>query len=153
MAQFKRPSLTSGLAYRDPKAAIKWLEQAFGFETLMVVLYDDGSLGHSELRLGDGMIFVGAEWDDDHRSPASLGGKNTQSVHVQLNAGLDEHCERARAAGANITREPADQFYGDRSYTAIDPEGHVWTFSQTIHAMTHAQMSEAGGGVEIRERL
>src|ERR1700760_3311155 len=110
MAAFKRPSLTSGLAYRDPKAAIRWLEQAFGFETLMVVLGDDGSLGHSELRLGDGMNFVGSAWDEHHKSPASLGGMTPQSIHVQLDSGLDEHCERARAAGAKITREPVDQF-------------------------------------------
>jgi uncharacterized glyoxalase superfamily protein PhnB len=152
MAEFKRPSLTSGVAYRDPKAAINWLEKAFGFETLMVVLGDDGSLGHSELRLGNGMIFVGREWDEKHRSPASLGGVNTQSIHVQLEEGLDAHCERARAAGAVITREPADQFYGDRSYAAVDPEGHVWTFAQTIKVMSHGEMSKAGG-VEIREKL
>jgi uncharacterized glyoxalase superfamily protein PhnB len=152
MAEFKRPSLTTGIAYRDPRAAIQWLEQAFGFETLMVVLGEDGGVAHSELRLGDGMIFVGGEWDANHRSPASLGGINTQSVHVQLESGLDAHCERARAAGAVITREPADQFYGDRSYAAVDPEGHVWTFAQTVHAMSHAEMAKAGG-VEIREKL
>lgn len=152
MAEFKRPSLTSGIAYRDPKAAIKWLEQAFGFETLMVVLDDAGNLGHSELRLGDGMIFVGSEWDENHKSPASLGGVNTQSIHVQLEEGIDEHCERARAAGAIITREPVDQFYGERSYAAVDPEGHVWTFGQTLHDMTHTEMAKAGGGV-IRKEL
>jgi uncharacterized glyoxalase superfamily protein PhnB len=152
MAEFKRPSLTSGVAYRDPKAALKWLEEAFGFEPIMVVVNEDGSIGHSEMRLGNGMIFVGSEWDDNHRSPASLGGKNTQSIHVQLDAGIDAHCERARKAGAVITREPTDQFYGDRGYAAVDPEGHAWTFAQTIHAMSHEDMAKAGG-VEIRDRL
>src|SRR3546814_15032795 len=68
---------------------------------------------------------VGNEWSDDHKSPKSIGGKNTQSVHVQLNVGddIDAHCAKARAAGAEIIAEPETQFYGDRSYRAKDPEG------------------------------
>ncbi|MFN7173417.1 MAG: VOC family protein [Thermaurantiacus tibetensis] len=72
---------------------------------------------------------VGNEWSQVHRSPAGLGGCNTQAVHIQLahGADLDAHCAQARAAGAEILEEPADQFYGDRVYRARDPEGHVWT--------------------------
>ena len=78
---------------------------------------------------GRGRIMIGAEWADWVRSPASVGGANTQSVHVQLPSGLDEHCERARRAGATIVAEPADQFYGDRTYSAFDLEGHRWSFA------------------------
>jgi len=148
----KRPSLTSGVCYRDPKAALTWLEAAFGFEPVMVVVNADGTIGHSEMRFGDGLIYVGREWDEDHKSPASLGGKNTQSINVRLDEGMDAHCERARAAGAVITREPVDQFYGDRTYVAVDPEGHIWSFSQTIQVMTTEEMAEAGDR-EIRTRL
>ncbi|MBA3810660.1 MAG: VOC family protein [Caulobacteraceae bacterium] len=147
-----RPTLASGIAYRDPRAALAWLEKAFGFETSMVVENPDGTIGHSEMRFGDGLIMVGSEWDARHKSPASLEGVNTQSIHVQLQGGLDAHCERARAAGAVITREPADQFYGDRVYGATDPEGHVWTFGQTVRAMSLEEMT-AAGGVSVRERL
>ena len=90
MSDFKRPSLTSGVYYKDPKAALKWLEEAFGFEPLMVVVNEDGTIGHSEMRFGDGMIYVGREWDADHVSPASLGGKNTQSLHLQVESGIDQ---------------------------------------------------------------
>ncbi len=152
MTETHRPTLASGLAYRDPAAALKWLEEAFGFESTMVVVNEDGSIGHSEMRLGDGLIMVGREWDERHRSPASLGGVNTQSIHLHLASGLDEHCERARKAGAVVLREPADQFYGDRNYVAADPEGHVWSFSETVKAMTNAEMAEAGE-VRIVERL
>jgi hypothetical protein len=41
--------------------------------------------------------------------------------------------------------EPADQFYGDRSYIAIDPEGHRWTFSQPVRVVTPAEMEQATG--------
>jgi uncharacterized glyoxalase superfamily protein PhnB len=152
MTDLKRPTLSTGLAYRDPAAALKWLEGAFGFESTMVVVNDDGSIAHSEMRLGDGLIMVGREWDANHKSPSSLGGVNTQSVHVQLESGLDAHCERARAAGAVIVREPADQFYGDRVYAAADPEGHIWSFGQTDRVMSNQEMAKAGG-VKVVEHL
>ncbi|MEP6967332.1 MAG: VOC family protein [Pseudomonadota bacterium] len=152
MGESGRPTLASGISYRDPRAALAWLEKAFGFETSMVVENPDGTIGHSEMRFGDGLIMVGSEWDARHKSPASLQGVNTQSIHVQLQSGLDAHCERARAAGAVITREPADQFYGDRVYSAADPEGHVWSFGQTVKAMSLEEMT-AVGGVSVRERL
>jgi uncharacterized glyoxalase superfamily protein PhnB len=152
MSETKRPPFASGVCYRDPWAALKWLEQAFGFETTMVVENPDGTLGHSEMTFGEGLIMVGREWDARHRSPASMDGVNTQSIHVHLPGDLDAHCARARAAGAVIVREPADQFYGDRTYMAIDPEGHVWSFSQTLTVMSHEEMS-AAGGVPVRERL
>ena len=81
---------------------------------------------------GDGMIMVGTEWSDNHKSPKSTGGKCTQTCHIQMKYGLDAHCEVARKAGAEIIQEPETQFYGDRTYRARDPEGHIWTFSQTV---------------------
>jgi len=139
MSHAKWPSLSSSLCYRDPKAALEWLETAFGFEPTMVILAEDGALMHSQMRYGDGMIMVGNEWSADHSSPANIGGKNTQTIHVQLDADLDGHCERARAAGAEILQEPETQPYGDRTYRARDPEGHIWTFGQTIEVIAPAQ--------------
>lgn len=153
MSEPKRPSLSTAIIYRDARAALKWLEEAFGFETTMVVENGDGAIAHSEMRYGDGLIMVGGEYDERHRSPLGLGGVNTHSVHVQLEKDLDAHCERARAAGAVICREPADQFYGDRVYAAIDPEGHVWSFGQTVRTMTMEEMAAKAGGEVIRERL
>ncbi|MHB8528652.1 MAG: VOC family protein [Caulobacteraceae bacterium] len=152
MSEARRPTLCAGVYYKDPKAAIAWLEKAFGFETCMIVENPDGTIGHSEMRFGDGIVMIGREWDERHKSPASVGGVNTQSVHVQMESGIDEHFARARKAGAVITREIADQFYGDRVYGAMDPEGHVWSFGQTLEAMSNAQMAKAGG-VKVRERL
>ena len=142
---FRRPSLGSALFYKDAFAALDWLEKAFGFERTMVITDKDGNLGHSEMRFGDGYIMIGGEWIDYVASPASIGGRNTQSVHVHLPAGIEAHCERARAAGAVILQEPADQFYGDRTYRARDPEGHVWTFGQTVRQVSREEAEEASG--------
>jgi uncharacterized glyoxalase superfamily protein PhnB len=145
---FKRPSLSSSISYRDPKPMLDWLERAFGFERVMVIEDADGNLAHSEMRFGDGLIMVGSEWSDDHRSPASLGGKNTQSVHVHVADDIDAHCEQARAAGAEIVMKPETQFYGDRTYRARDPEGHIWTFGQTVEALTPEQWDANAPGLK-----
>lgn len=132
MTDIKRNSLTSALCYKDPKAALAWLEAAYGFEPYMVISDKDGNIAHSEMVWGDNLVMVGSEWSADHKSPASLGGKNTQTVQVHLDTDIDAHCERARKAGAEILMEPDTQFYGDRTYRARDPEGHIWTFGQTV---------------------
>ena len=147
-----RAAMASAVCYRDAKAALRWLEDAFGFEPFMVILDKEGNLMHSEMRYGDAVIMVGNEWSDDHKSPASIGGKNTQTVHINLKDGIDAHCERARKAGAQILAEPDDQFYGDRTYSARDPEGHIWTFGQTVKPMTRDEWDRVGGTV-TRDRL
>jgi uncharacterized glyoxalase superfamily protein PhnB len=138
--------------YREPLTALRWLEKAFGFETSLLVTDDAGRVGHAEMSLGEGRIGIGEEWGAAEligpakmRSPASLDGQGTQFIRITLESGLDAHCARAEAAGARITQRPADQFYGARVYRALDPEGHVWNFDQTIADMSNADMEKASG--------
>ncbi|MBY0423754.1 MAG: VOC family protein [Parvularculaceae bacterium] len=145
MTETSPQSVTPSLSYRDPRAAIDWLEKAFGFERAFVVVDDAGAVGHAELRHGDGVIMLGGEWSDDIRSPATLGGKTTQVISVTLAAGIDAHCAKARAAGAHILQDPEEQFYGARTYRARDPEGHIWTFRQNTRALSIAEMEKASG--------
>lgn len=140
-----RPAFIPALAYRDSRAALEWLQKAFGFEISEILNDADGKIVHAEMSHGDGVVMIGSEWEDWTRSPASLGGKNTQRVHVRIGHGIDEHCSRARRAGAKIVMEPADQFYGDRSYIAADPEGHYWTFSQPMREVSREDMEKATG--------
>jgi uncharacterized glyoxalase superfamily protein PhnB len=142
------PTFASALFYQDPKAALRWLEDAFGFEVTMAI---DGppeapEMCHYEMSCeGRGRVMVGAQWDDWVSSPAAVGGRNTQTVHVKLRGSVDEHCRRASAAGATIEAEPEDQFYGDRSYRAVDPEGHRWTFSTKVRDVSRAEAEAALG--------
>ncbi|UCI07536.1 VOC family protein [Mesorhizobium sp. B1-1-8] len=142
---FKHAVLGSGVFYRDPRAALVWLEAAFGFEPSMLVSDAEGRLVHAEMRFGDGYIIVDSEWAERIASPASVGGRNTQSVYVRLKDGIDAHCEQARAAGAEIVEAPADQFYGERQYRARDPEGHVWTFTQTVRVVPREEAERLSG--------
>ena len=140
-----RPSISPGVWYRDPRAAIAWLEEAFGFEARLVVEDGEGGVMHSELWLQDGCVMVMGPPSGTAVSPAMLGGRASQSIHVQLSDGLDAHCTRARAAGARIGREPETQPYGDRVYTCLDLEDHPWSFGQTLIAMTPTEMAAATG--------
>lgn len=141
----RRATFGPSVHYKDPFAALDWLAQAFGFERVLVVTDQEGHLGHSEMRFGEGHVMVSPTWNDNTRSPLDVEGKNTQTVHVQLTEGLDEHCERARAAGAIIVREPENQFYGDRVYAAKDPEGHVWSFGQTVRQVSREEAEQLSG--------
>jgi len=145
---FKRPTLVSAIIYRHPLAALDWLETAFGFERSMIITSPDGSLAHAEMRFGDGLIYVGSEWADFVASPAALGGRTSQLIHVLVPSDIDAHYARARAAGAAILQEPTDQFYGDRTYRACDLEGHVWVFGAPVRAVSREE-AEAATGFKI----
>jgi uncharacterized glyoxalase superfamily protein PhnB len=145
-----RPAIIPAVSYLDVPAALAWLQKAFGFEIEMIIEDEQGNPMHSELRYDGGIVMVGSEWSADHKSPASIGRKCTQSVHVKVSDDIDGHCARAEAAGAEILQRPDTQFYGDRTYRARDPEGHIWTFGQTVQEMTPAEWDKVGG---VRTRL
>ncbi|WP_293907976.1 VOC family protein [Phenylobacterium sp.] len=146
-----RPTFVPAVFYKDPIAALKFLEAAFGFEVSALVTDADGNLAHSEVTFRGGALNVGGQWEGAiigaarMRSPAAVEGVNTQFLRINLDDGLDAHCERARAAGAVITAEPEDQFYGARTYRALDPEGHVWNFNQEVAAYDAAGVEKALG--------
>lgn len=148
------PVFVPAVYYQDPKGALAFLERAFGFETRMLIEGPDGddSQIHAEMGFGNGVVFVGGECSESRRSPKSLGGRYTQMVEVKVVDDVDGHCARARSAGAVILQEPEDQFYGDRTYRAQDPEGHVWTFHQAVKHLSLDEMA-AAGGVQIRTSL
>lgn len=141
-------NLTPALVYRDPKAAIAWLERAFGFELTFLIEDGQGGPAHAQMMYGPATVMIGHEWSRDHASPASVGGKNTQTIHIHIDGEIDAHCERARAAGAEILEEPANQFYGDRTYRCRDLEGHLWTVANKIETVSFADM-EARSGLKI----
>ncbi len=137
------PRLSSALFYDDAASAIDWLCRAFGFEVRLKVEGDSGRIEHSELLFGEGLVMIaqsGQNADGPMRSfrasPRAVEGANTQSLMLFVDD-VDAHCARARAAGAGIFAEPANHDYGadywtDRSYGAIDPEGHHWWFTQRL---------------------
>jgi len=137
------PRLSSAIYYDDAAGAIHWLCRAFGFEVRFKVEGDAGRIVHSELVYGEALIMVAQSGERPGRpqyprgaSPQSIAGVNTQSLMLYVD-NVDEHCARARAAGAKVLDEPSVHDYGadywaDRSYGALDPEGHVWWFTERV---------------------
>ena len=137
------PRISASIFYENAASAIDFLSEAFGFEVRLKVEGEGGRVEHSELTYGDGLVMVGQSGGASHRaeempmvSPRQTGGRNTQSLCVFVDD-VDAHCARARAAGAVIADNPTTQDYGedywsDRSYRAIDPEGHQWWFMQRM---------------------
>jgi uncharacterized glyoxalase superfamily protein PhnB len=119
------------LRYRNALEAIDWLCRAFGFERHAV--YADGDIvHHAQLTFGNGMIMLGSaeagsEWSAHIVQPGNIGQRQTQSPCVIV-ADADVHHARAKAAGAEIVIDIADQGYGGRGYACRDPEGHLWWF-------------------------
>jgi uncharacterized glyoxalase superfamily protein PhnB len=112
------------LIYPDVRAAVAWLDAAFGFAERVRI----GESHRAQLRCGDGAVIVG-DVRGERRAPRP--GEVTHSVMVRVDDAR-AHCERARAQGARIVMEPTDFEYGERQYTAEDPAGHQWTFSETL---------------------
>lgn len=124
-----RKTLIPTLRYNDAKAAIDFLVEAFGFER-REVNESDGTITHAELTYGDGLVMLGDNVESEYGKLVAVpseAGKPTGGVYVTVEDPY-AHAERARAAGAEIVREPEDQDYGGANYTARDPEGYIWDF-------------------------
>lgn len=113
------------LRYHDARAAIDWLQEAFGFEPVASHDGPDGTVMHAELRWGDSMIMLGQETDERSAEWGERAGRGWNYVTV---VDADAHHDQAKAAGAEIVRELTDQDYGSRDYGALDPEGNLWNF-------------------------
>jgi len=116
------------LRYRDPAAAVTWLQEALGLERHFVA-EQDGVVVHAQLKASGSLIFLGPDHADDKygmHSPLALNGTN-QSVYLVLEDAVDAHAHHARNAGAEIITLPYDTDYGGREYSCRDLEGHVWS--------------------------
>jgi uncharacterized glyoxalase superfamily protein PhnB len=129
------PNIYPALGYRDAKSAIRWLCDAFGFEEQAVHQGEDREVAHAELSLGPGIIMLGSashEMKPVDTDAVTAGGEPDFSrIPFSLYVAVDDvdaHCERARAAGAEMLRGPENTDYGSREYSCRDLEGNVWSF-------------------------
>lgn len=129
-----RPSLAPYLFYADVARAARFLTDAFGFRVTFESPDPRGGLAHAQLAHGSALVMLG------HAGEGGLGLVKRADALGALHAGVyvfvddvDAHCARARAAGAKILLEPADQPWGDRMYCATDPEGQFWMFARRLN--------------------
>jgi len=124
------PRIVPYLFYEDVAAALAWLTKTFGLIEHLRYTEDDGSVTHAEMRVADGVIMLG-DPGEGYENPRRHG--HLQSSLVVYLDNVDDHCARAKEAGAEVISEPADTPYGDRMYSVRDLEGHRWDFCQHIN--------------------
>jgi PhnB protein len=132
--------VTPYLYYKDTEAALEFITHAFGFTEKVKMTGDDGKIAHCEVELDGGVVMFGTP-GPDYTNPKDLGA-HTQGTYVYVDD-VDAHFERAKEAGATITSETTDQFYGDRSYACEDPEGHQWWFATHVREVSPEDMQAA----------
>ena len=112
------------LTYRDVKAALAWLETAFGLEPRIFDADGAGAINHAALLYGEGMELVESERPEDLHG--SHTGQGWACIAVD---DPDAHYQRANAAGVKVLNAPHDALDGaQRGYSARDLEGNLWSF-------------------------
>ena len=142
----KTQAIVPYLSYKNATGAIDFLAKAFGFEVRGVMPGPGQSVMHAELGLGDSVVYLGTP--EGYEPKRALASRNA-AVLVYVDD-VDAHCARAREAGATISAEPADMFYGDRVYNATDLEGQMWFFHTRVRDVSFDEMNAALAGVSSR---
>jgi len=134
-----KTSVTPYLCVHDANAALAFYKNAFGAVETLRMGAPDGKLGHAEFRVGAALFMISDEFPEmGVLSPKTLGGS---PVMLSLDVpDVDAFAAQATAAGATITREVKDQFYGRRSGQLSDPFGHRWDIGTTIEEVSNEEL-------------
>jgi len=132
---WRAPAIYPRLGYVDEHAALEFLTNAFGFRERR-----EGRMGGETpddhmlawLEYGDGVVMIGhAEHEVHEISSPQETGNRTCMLMIAVDD-IDAHFATALAAGAVITMDINDAFYGERRYEAEDPEGNRWHFGEPL---------------------
>lgn len=126
------PWIVPSLTVKDADAALAFYQKAFGFEKKMTMPGPDGKTVHAEVRWRDQVVMISPESPQyPCKAPITLGIRPPSGLYVYVDD-VDALCKRATAAGAKVDKAPADMFWGDRTCSLIDPDGHVWSFGTNV---------------------
>jgi uncharacterized glyoxalase superfamily protein PhnB len=130
----RRTTIVPQVPYEDIRAALSFLERAFGFLEIRSTRMEgaDGVIHHANVEFGGSVIGIGTQGAHGAMSPKTA-GTASQYISVYVDD-IDAHYERARAAGAQIPRGPRDHARDYRAYEALDLEGHRWRLVQWMEA-------------------
>lgn len=149
-------TLVTAIRYRDVEAAAEWLQAAFGFDLRAKVMDDDGRAGMIQLTYGNHLIMMlpvgGSELDKMMCQPDEIGGAGTQSCYLVVDA-VEQHHNRAKAAGADVVSALEAFDMGGHGYTCRDLEGHLWSFGTYDPWSEPSSRGVRPAPVVTRERL
>jgi PhnB protein len=134
-------TVTPYLAVDDAAAAIEYYQKAFGAKERVRMDTPDGKIGHAELEIGDSLVMLSDPFPQaSTRPPKELDGTSA-SVFMYVED-VDAVVKKAVDAGATVTMEVENQFWGDRFGTVTDPFGHVWSIATHVEDVPPEEMAE-----------
>jgi len=135
----KTPELFAYLHVRNAADAIQFYTEAFGAEEKLRLTEPSGRIGHAELEIGGTILMLADEFPEYGILGPQVHGGTTVTLHLHVD-NADEVIRRAIEAGAELEREPKDEFYGERSGVVRDPFGHRWNIGHSIEDVPPDEM-------------
>jgi PhnB protein len=136
-------TVTPYLAVDDAAQAIEYYKKAFGAKESVRMEAPDNKIGHAELEIGDSRVMLSDPFPQSSTKPPKELGGASASIFMYVDD-VDSVVRQAVDAGATVAMEVADQFWGDRFGTVIDPFGHAWSIATHIEDLTPEEIAERG---------
>jgi PhnB protein len=132
-------AVTPYLIVDDAAAALDYYKRVMGAVETVRMPRPDGKIAHAEFTVDGAAVMIADEAPAMNAySPRHYKGSPvTLMVYVP---DVDATYKAAVSAGGRSEREPADQFYGDRTAGVIDPFGHKWYFATHVRDVTPEEM-------------
>ncbi|HAW94228.1 MULTISPECIES: VOC family protein [unclassified Arsukibacterium] len=138
------PNYASTIPYLTIKGAAKaidFYQKAYGAELISRMDMPDGAVMHAEMRIGAALFMLSEQSDEWCSKSPDMLGDSPVSLMIYVED-VDALVKQATAAGAKLSIEVADQFWGDRSSCLVDPFGHRWMFATHTEDLTDAEIAE-----------
>jgi PhnB protein len=133
-------TVTPYLVIKGAAKALEFYKKAFGATEHLCLPQPGGKVAHAEIKIGDSIIMLADEVPEmGFLGPQSVGDKTPVSILLYVED-VDARFKPAIAAGGRELRPLADQFYGDRSGTLVDPFGHVWTIATHVEDVSQEEV-------------
>jgi PhnB protein len=134
-------TVTPYLVFDDAAEAIEFYKKAFGAKERLRMEAPGGQIGHAELEIGDSLVMLADAFPQSTTRPPSELGGTSAGVFLYVDD-VDAVVKRATDAGATVTMEVADQFWGDRFGSVKDPFGHSWSVATHVEDVPPEEMAE-----------
>ena len=131
------------LAVDDAEKAIEYYKKAFGAEETVRMNGPDGRIGHAELKIGDSHVMLSDPFPQSSTTPPTELGGTSGSIFMYVED-VDAVVQKAVDAGATVTMEVEDQFWGDRFGSITDPFGHNWSIATHVEDLSPEEIEERG---------
>jgi PhnB protein len=136
-------TLTAYLAVDNATEAIEFYKQAFGAKERLRMDAPGGKIGHAELEIGNSVIMLSDPFPQSSTRPPSEVGGSTAGLFM-YSEDVDAAMKKAVDAGATVSTEAEDMFWGDRFGSVTDPYGHIWSIATHIEDVPPEEIAERG---------